>query len=430
MKKVISLLLSVVMLISCVGGIQLTAGAADYTTLSTDVPLNGQWSGDYWITETSNEHWYRITIPSDGYLELRLRSYSCTRLQLYTYDLSKEIIDYYDLVARGSSTAPQTSTCDRVLSSGTYYGKVTGDAGKYNMYASYVSYGVNDYAAYSYDSPQDLSANFSVTGAITETDGEDWFRIQVPANACYTFKIVSYDRNRVQLYNYDLSKEIIDYYDLVASGSQTAPATAVNNKILSPGTYYAKVTGNTGKYTFLWYELTPENCTHEFQTSTTSSTCRSYGYTTYTCKICGYSYNDNYKPLSSHSFSTSTVYPTYLSGGYTVYTCRNCGYTYNDKFTAKLKVTKPSISSIKKGKKKFTAYFSNYYGLDGIQVQYSTSKKFTKSKTKTVSTAKSTKTVKNLKSKKKYYVRVRGYKKVGSKKVYSSWSKVQSVKTK
>ena len=38
--------------------------------------------------------------------------------------------------------------------------------------------------------------------------------------------------------------------------------------------------------------------------------------------------------------------------------------------------------------------------------------------------------VKKLKAKKKYYVRVRTYKTVKGKKVYSSWSKVKSIKTK
>lgn len=38
--------------------------------------------------------------------------------------------------------------------------------------------------------------------------------------------------------------------------------------------------------------------------------------------------------------------------------------------------------------------------------------------------------VKKLKAKKKYYVRVRTYKTVKGKKVYSAWSKVKSIKTK
>ena len=70
----------------------------------------------------------------------------------------------------------------------------------------------------------------------------------------------------------------------------------------------------------------------------------------------------------------------------------------------------------------------------GYQIQYSTSRKFKKAKTVNVSKNKTTsKYIKKLSSKKKYYVRVRTYKKVKingkTKKVYSSWSKTKTVKT-
>ena len=68
----------------------------------------------------------------------------------------------------------------------------------------------------------------------------------------------------------------------------------------------------------------------------------------------------------------------------------------------------------------------------GYQLQYSTSKKFTKktTKAKTVKKASAAKlTVKKLKAEKKYYVRIRTYKTVKGKKYYSSWSKAKSVKT-
>ena len=67
----------------------------------------------------------------------------------------------------------------------------------------------------------------------------------------------------------------------------------------------------------------------------------------------------------------------------------------------------------------------------GYQIQYSTSSKFKGAKTVTVSKNKTTdKTISKLKAKKKYYVRIRTYKKIGSAKYYSSWSKVKKVTTK
>ena len=102
------------------------------------------------------------------------------------------------------------------------------------------------------------------------------------------------------------------------------------------------------------------------------------------------------------------------------------------KNTETVKPKKTSIKKLSKGKKKFTVNWAKVSGVKGYQIQYSSDKKFKKNnKSVTVAKQKTTKaTVKKLKSKKKYYVRVRTYKTVNGKKIYSSWSKVKSVKTK
>lgn len=100
--------------------------------------------------------------------------------------------------------------------------------------------------------------------------------------------------------------------------------------------------------------------------------------------------------------------------------------------TEAVKPKKTSIKKLSKGKKKFTVTWAKVSGVKGYQIQYSSDKKLKKNnKSVTVTKQKTTKaTVKKLKSKKKYYVRVRTYKTVNGKKIYSSWSKVKSVKTK
>ena len=102
------------------------------------------------------------------------------------------------------------------------------------------------------------------------------------------------------------------------------------------------------------------------------------------------------------------------------------------KNTEAVKPKKTSIKKLSKGKKKFTVTWAKVSGVKGYQIQYSSDKKFKKNnKSVTVTKQKTTKaTVKKLKSKKKYYVRVRTYKTVNGKKIYSPWSKVKSVKTK
>ena len=100
---------------------------------------------------------------------------------------------------------------------------------------------------------------------------------------------------------------------------------------------------------------------------------------------------------------------------------------------AKIKAPKKtSIKKVKGAKKAVSVEWKKVSGVKGYQVQVATNKKFKKNKkTVTVKKQKTTKTtVKKLKAKKKYYVRVRTYKIVNGKKVYSSWSKVKSVKTK
>ncbi len=100
-------------------------------------------------------------------------------------------------------------------------------------------------------------------------------------------------------------------------------------------------------------------------------------------------------------------------------------FTIKPKKTAVKKITANSKSFTVKWKKRTTQ-------VTGYQVQYATNKKFTKNKkTVTVKSKKTTsKTVKNLKSNKTYYVRVRTYKTVDGKKIYSKWSTVKKVTVK
>ena len=100
------------------------------------------------------------------------------------------------------------------------------------------------------------------------------------------------------------------------------------------------------------------------------------------------------------------------------------------KITVRPKST--SISKLSAGKKKIKVKWKKASGLSGYQVQYSTSSKF-KSGNKTVSVSSgntTSKTLTKLKAKKKYYVRIRTYKVIDGKKVYSSWSKTKTIKTK
>ena len=96
------------------------------------------------------------------------------------------------------------------------------------------------------------------------------------------------------------------------------------------------------------------------------------------------------------------------------------------------KAKKASLKSVKSRKKKTAKVtWKKVSGAEGYQIQYSKKSNFKSVKKVTVKGAsKKTATLKKLTAKKKYYVRVRAYKTVNGKKVYTSWSAKKSVKIK
>lgn len=119
-------------------------------------------------------------------------------------------------------------------------------------------------------------------------------------------------------------------------------------------------------------------------------------------------------------------------GTYKVTVKMKGNYSGTKTLTFKINPQKTSVSKLKAGKKSITAAISKKTSqVAGYQIQYSTSKTFSKAATKTISSYKTTKyTLKSLKAKKTYYVRVRTFKKVGSTTYYSGWSAYKYIKTK
>jgi hypothetical protein len=107
-------------------------------------------------------------------------------------------------------------------------------------------------------------------------------------------------------------------------------------------------------------------------------------------------------------------------------------YTGTKTLTFKIIPAKTTVSKLTAGKKSIAVAITKKTAqVTGYQIQYSTSKTFSKATTKTIASYKTTKyTLKGLSAKKVYYVRVRTYKKVGSTTYYSGWSTYKYVKTK
>lgn len=389
-KKLVTTMLILAVVIATLAPFQARISKAANYLSALSLPLNGTWSSDYYLTETDDDHWYKIVIPSDGKLDLQISSYCTCYWQLYNSDLT----DYFISGSiYGEEMTPETDKRERVLSTGTYYINVySGDTGKYNIYGRFTSYGVNDQAAVSYVSPLNYRLGNTVTGAITETDKEDWYKINISSAGYYFQQIVAYCTIYSKLYNSDLTEEIISWN--AAYGEEATPETKKNNIVLSPGTYYVQIYGGTGKYTFQFNALTQQNCTHDYESITHDATYFQKGYTSYHCTKCGYSYTGNYKPVKKLGKGSLDYYSRTGKG--------------------KVKVAWYTVSDA-----------------SGYQIRYSRKKSMKSAVMKTVKgQSKSSKTLKKLSRRKKYYIQIRAYKKSEGKTVYGKWSAKNYFKTK
>lgn len=138
---------------------------------------------------------------------------------------------------------------------------------------------------------------------------------------------------------------------------------------------------------------------------------------TNTCKVTGLASNSKYN-FKVRAYQIDDSEKTYAPFGAVV-----------SQYTS---IAKPNLNSAKStSKKKIKASWSKVGGASGYQVMWSTYKNFSKNyKTKSVKAKSLSKTVTAAQSKKTYYVRVRAYKTVNGKKVYSPWSNTKKVKTK
>lgn len=138
---------------------------------------------------------------------------------------------------------------------------------------------------------------------------------------------------------------------------------------------------------------------------------------TNTCKVTGLASNSKYN-FKVRAYQIDDSEKTYAPFGAVV-----------SQYTS---IAKSNLNSAKStSKKKIKASWSKVGGASGYQVMWSTYKNFSKNyKTKSVTSKYLSKTVTAAQSKKTYYVRVRAYKTISGKKVYSQWSSTKKVKTK
>lgn len=393
----------------------------------TVIPLGDTWTDGYWAEgDTAAQHRYQFTIPSGGKVTVTCQNTAATsagnlHLYLKDKDYSETYNDVY--VSAGSS-----ETFSEYLKVGSYGIEFDGGRWYEGAYKIKVKFDVvdcnvpepnNDFV-----SATPISLNRLQMGFLTDTNAEDYFKIQL--KSATTLKVVTTGEGtrHVSLYNGDFVE--IDDYSYYYGGAR------MFEKYLSPGTYYIQITGSSvpymlkcvayqyitnirlrysqvavakGKAVNLLSSVTPNNATQKTLKWTTSD--------------------------SSVAAVSSTGRVTARGVGYANITAAAIdGSNIEKRATV---IVRPAKAALKKitlsrySKRQILIKAKTQKNVN-YQYQYSKNKRFKKAKSMTSSY--SSLTTSTLSKKRKYYVRVRAYYTYYGKNYYGAWSKAKSIRTK
>lgn len=403
MKKLTSILLSAIIMLTAVVGFDLTAYAGAYDTVSKarNYTIGSSING-YFDSEGSNE-FIKFTLNESGKIQMTAQGSKSYRILLYQENkLDNNIMDLY--VNYNDNLGMSNNECSFNLVAGTYYLKLKGDGNNsYDIRTSFTASNESFKESVSSNNnvignANDIALDTTYQGMLGENDSVDFYKFTVSSGS-YQINIKS--NGYIMFAVYTTSGDIVHSYQAYANES-TKNAESTQTISLDAGVYCLKV-----------YE--------EFNIYTYGS-----GYNRF------YSFSINSPHQHSYNYAY-TVKSTYTSQGYDVYTC-SCGASYTTNYKAVKKLGKVNLKSVSSARKKHTikASWNKKSGANGYQIYYSRNKNFKKlSAKKIVKGGKKTSYVgKNFTKGKKYYVKVRAYKNVNGRKVYGKWSNVKSVKCK
>lgn len=466
MKRVLSLALSLVMLLSVTGGLGLTAYAGDtyYETEDNDdyssadyVPVNSTIYGvcsDYSYSDTD---WYKFTLSSPAKVNVQ---FSFNRadadgdwyVYLYKYEGNGDYstLDYEDVyVYDGSYTFSSLG-----LPAGTYFVKVYGynsACGRQYSITPKCSYVSNWETEFNdeYTSADPLSMGTTRYGVNPTSSDDDWYKFTLnsPASVsvAFTHTKASADGDwGVYLYKYNGGGEYaqLAYEDVcVSDGNYTFPTQG-----LSAGTYFVKVSG-CNSACGRQYGVTVNYSVGKpgkFRVSSRGSNSLKLAWNK-PAGATGYQLQrksgNSYKALATvkgtsytHKSLTAGAGYTYRVRAYRTVGGKNyySGWAYMTAYTKPATPNLTGLSATKSGHKIKATWKKVGGSASGYQIYWAKDKNFKKmvSKTTVSGQKKTSYTGKNFTKGKRYYVKVRAYKTVNGNKIYGAWSNVRNVKAK
>lgn len=402
MKKLTSILLSAIIMLTAVVGFDLTAyagaGSYDTTAKAKSYTLGTTTTGNF----SSNDEidFLKVDVPQSGRIDFVSEGSDSYYIYLYS---AKDLDSYFAYVGvyYNSNLGKSYGEDYAYLVAGTYYFKVSGDSNEnYTIRTSFTP--ANESFPESLDvnnniigNANPISLDTTYNGMLGENDDIDFYSFTVPSGT----QVINIKSNASIYFSvYSMTGEQIAGSWSAYKNNSTGMAETSESVSLNAGTYCLKISkyGRSDTYD------------------------------------CFYSFSINSPHQHSYNYAY-TVKSTYTSQGYDVYTC-SCGDSYTTNYKAVKKLGKVNLKSVSSARKRHTikASWNKKSGANGYQIYYSRNKNFKKlSAKKIVKGGKKTSYVgKNFTKGKKYYVKVRAYKNVNGRKVYGKWSNVKTVKCK
>ena len=456
MNKKIRLLLIIATALCLFFGINRTASAADMT-----LALNEGWTSVDTITNDHKVQYYKVVLPSDGKLTVTLQSWiNYTAYKVWDADLTKT----YDAsqISKGTVSEPCTKKiADRYLPKGTYYIQIL----QYNGYTGTSYTNIGDYrlkAEFTSGKTNEVEPNNTAPTAIALTAGKtqtslmweddeyDYYKLTLnqPQTVKLTVKswmnyITMGIRDAEFMAATDVDGVAINDFQ-VTKGSETEPFSKTYEYKLGKGTWYVffkKYTGytgysytNTGIYSVKWLPTTVKVSSMKV-TGTTKLVRGATATWTATVKpanatnkaVTWSSANTKIAKVSSKGVVTAvkpgkTTIKATAKDGSGVSVSRTVIVIPKKMGTPKAATASKSGTTVTK-----KISWTKQSAVTGYQIQYGTDKTFAKSTKKLVAASKNTFNIKKNASK-QYYVRVRAYIKIGSKRYYGAWSSVRAFK--
>ena len=405
---------------------------------ATAMTLGNSYSGA--ISSSSDEDWFKVTLPSAGKFTLSLghnykKDYGRWDVELYAADKATELHS-----ESWSNKSTGTDSFTMGLKAGTYYVRVD-DYGWGSTVAGETYTLRSDFSASPYweeevnddaNAAKSMTLGASYSGIIDDSSDEDWFKVTLPSAGKFTLSLghnykKDYGRWDVELYAADKATELHS-----ESWSNKSTGTDSFTMGLKAGTYYVRVDDYGWGSTVAGetYSLKVDRALNHASLSLKKSTVEYTGKSlkpTVTVKCAGAKLKKGRDYTVSYSSNKKIGTATITVKGKGQYAGASKSRTFKivPKGTS-IKKAKPAKKGFSVSVKKQTKQTTGY------QLRYSTKKSMKGAKTAMFKNAKKTTLkVKKLKAKKTYYVQVRTYKKVGGKTYYySSWSKAKAVKTK